>query len=110
MNMTEELSSKCKRCGACCVYFFIYEDRSGGLAELEPVFKQGWTACKYLEYDPENKKASCKIYNGRRPKTCESFDCGECDDRTLRDLKEMSGNIESYIGEQGLKTHQPSQI
>jgi len=69
------------------------------LAELEPVFKQGFSACEYLEYDSETKTAGCKIYSGKRPKICEEFNCANCDDRTLRDLREMRENIESYFGE-----------
>ncbi|MFH1711243.1 MAG: hypothetical protein ABH840_02950 [Nanoarchaeota archaeon] len=69
------------------------------MAELEPIFKKSNVACEYLEYDSEKKTSGCKIYSGRRPNACMDFRCVNCKEETLRSLREVCDNIESYVGE-----------
>ena len=60
-------NKECQNCGACCIYFQIL-NRDG------TVLKEKGEICKYLEYDPETKLTSCKIYDSdERPIDCIAF-------------------------------------
>lgn len=92
-------SKGCAKCGACCVYFPIYEPYAPKDAVVligqKPLrlFKEQDEICKNLDYDFETKQASCRVHecdSPERPPACMNFYCGNCDREAREGLLEMS--------------------
>ena len=89
-------NEECVRCGACCIYFAIMEDRAR-FAEYKPIFKLDEYACEFLSYDFKTKIATCIAHDGERPRVCVETSCSRGWEEHFDGLRKVLANMDRYF-------------
>jgi len=93
-------NEECIRCGACCIYYAIPNDKDSRNRDpnLDPLFKKSGIPCQYLTYDSQTSQAACTIHEEPRPSACQEFFCGQIKkEQVYEGVKRYANNIQSLM-------------